>query len=71
MTGIRDTDSIPLHGWRTVAQIDAPEEQAKDYALIVATCMEVICDCPDKVTRLQAARLLANLQATASIRRVL
>lgn len=62
---------IRLQSMATLVPITAYEAGADDHALIVATCMEVIRDCPDKVVRLRAARLLANLKPVTGIRRVL
>ncbi|MCU1122441.1 hypothetical protein JAK34_10365 [Stenotrophomonas maltophilia] len=55
---INDTDSIPLHGWRTIPLKDMPTAKA-DLKLIVHTCLEVIRDCPDPALRVEAAELLA------------
>ena len=55
---IYDTDSIPLHGWRTVPMWDTPEQREADRRLIVSCCYEVILNCPDPAVRWHAAQLL-------------
>lgn len=60
---IYDTDSIPLHGWRTVPEFDTPQQRKAHLKLIVLTCLEVIRDCPDPVVRVEAAELLALVSA--------
>ena len=60
---IRDTDSIPHQGWRTVPMWDTPQQRKAHLKLIVQTCLEVIRDCPDPALRLEAAELLALVSA--------
>ena len=60
---IRETDSIPHHGWRTVPMWDTPQQRKAHLKLIVQTCLEVIRDCPDPALRLEAAQLLALASA--------
>lgn len=60
---IFDTDSIPLHGWRTVPMWDTPQQRKAHLKLIVQTCLEVIRDCPDPAVRVEAAQLLALASA--------
>jgi hypothetical protein len=62
---IHDTDSIPLHGWRTVPMWDTPQQRKAHLKLIVQTCLEVIRDCPDPAARVEAAQLLALVSARA------
>ncbi|MCF4164884.1 hypothetical protein L2U69_04435 [Zavarzinia compransoris] len=59
---------IRLQSTATLLPITAYEAGADDHALIVATCLDVIRDCPDSSVRLKAARLLANLKPVAGIR---
>ena len=60
---IRDTDSIPQHGWRTVTMWDTPQQRKAHLKLIVQACLEVIRDCPDPAVRVEAAQLLALVSA--------
>jgi len=59
---INDTDTIPLHGWRTVSSTDTPQGQA-DLKLIVAACYEAILRCDDPAVRWQAAKLLQQVSS--------
>ncbi|MGC3190000.1 hypothetical protein ACPTGE_06670 [Pseudomonas aeruginosa] len=57
---IEDSESIPQHGWRTVALKDTPQGQA-DLKLIVSACYEAILKCDDPAVRWQAAKLLQQI----------
>lgn len=61
---------IRLQSTATLLPITAYEAGADDHDLIVATCFEVIRDCPDPAVRLRAARLLANLKPVTGIRNI-
>lgn len=60
---IRDTDSIPLHGWPMVSAWDTPQQRTADLKLIVQTCLEIIRDCSEPAVRVEAAQLLALASA--------
>lgn len=62
---IYDTDSIPLHGWRTVPDWDTPQQRKAHLKLTVQTCLEVIRDSPNPAERVEAAQLLALVSAQA------
>lgn len=59
---------IRLQSMATLVPITAYEAGADDHALIVATYIDAIRDCPDPAVRVKAAQALANLKPFTGIR---